>query len=961
MIGGTMDADLGTTGDASALSAEVGAGSAQDSASRQGPGAVPGLPAVTTRNAAWVLDTEQMLQEELDHFCGARPPGDVRPWEARADQARLSALCLSGGGIRSATFCLGAVQALAARRMLGEFHYLSTVSGGGFAGGWLQTFILECGGIAEAERRLARSGKEVFAKLRRYTNYLTPEVGLLSRDTWAGIVLYVRNTILNWLIIFPLLLFIPLALLTYRTALEAASRSTLWLPLSVGSAALLVATFNACRMLPSHRPRLAGVTAYASPAFIAGWILTPTCLWSLALPFTFRALFEHGLPVSTLRLYSLGFWYFVVQAVGYLCGMAWQKAQGHPGQWLYEKNMGAWLVSSLVSAAIIVTCTALTVTWLVGDDIAAFDAGQAQVSQALTVLGPPILIVAHLLQGVVFMGFRRSAERADLDREWVARIDGQLLLAAVGWTSLCLCCLIVSAVALGRDDAQIPALFSALSALGTGPAAAVLGKQVFARTQTLAAKGRMDDLLMVGLSAMAAIFGISLFALLGWCLGRLLGSAHDWWGDCLLPRAAYDHSDPAGRCAINPYGMILILNLMVAGVLAGAIRLFGGVNVNRFSMHGVYRNRLTRGFLGSARTRRDADPFTDFDEDDSPRIAELGTERRLLPVVNMTLNLTDILRTEWAERKAASFTATPFACGSAILDRAHGGRDAQRPDGPRGAYIRTTDFAGMETGSDRVSAGKGPLLGGLLTISGAAVSPNWGYHSSRLIAFLMTLFNVRLGAWLPNPAVARREDLRLAKPRNSVLALLSELGGRSTDVRQAIYLSDGGHFDNLGLYEMLRRRCARIVVIDAGQDEKCTFFDLGNVIRKAEVDGLAKIQMGDMRIVSRAAIEREGKRAGALGYAQGTITYPGALDPASLIYIKPSFLEDIPAEVRAYGATSPAFPHESTANQWFSESQFESYRALGFHQVSRMFGSQLTTLSEWATYLDREINRHAYE
>ncbi|GJE09967.1 MULTISPECIES: hypothetical protein [Methylobacterium] len=917
-----------------------------------------GLPALTTRDGGWLLDTEQALQEELDHFCGPRPPGDATPLRARADEARLSALCLSGGGIRSATFCLGAVQALAARRMLGEFHYLSTVSGGGFAGGWLQTFIRECGGLAEAERRLAGSGREVFAKLRRYTNYLTPEVGLLSRDTWAGIVLYVRNTFLNWLIIFPLLLFIPLALLTYRTALEAASRSTLWLPLILGSAALLVATFNACRMLPSHRPLRGGVTAYASPAFIAGWILAPTCLWALALPFTLRALFEHGLPVPNESLYILGIAYFVVQAAGYLCGMGWQKLKGHPGQWLYERNMGPWIAASLVSTTLVMVCAGSSIGWLVGGDVTAFKPGEAQVSQTLTVLAPPILILIHLFQSVVFIGFRRSAERADLDREWVARIDGQLLLAAAGWTVLCLCCLIVSAVALGREDAQLPALFSALGALATGPAAAFLGKQVFARTQALAAKGRMDDLLMIGLSAMAAVFGISLFALLGWCLGRFLGDTHDWWGDCPIPRAAYDRAEAAAQCAINPYGMILILNLGVAIVLAGAVHLFGRVNVNRFSMHGVYRNRLTRGFLGSARARRDADPFTDFDEDDSPRIAELGTERRLLPVVNMTLNLTDILRTEWAERKAAPFTATPFACGSAILDRAEAGRAAPRRDGPRGAYIRTTAYAGMETGSDRVSDGRGPLLGGLLTISGAAVSPNWGYHSSRLIAFLMTLFNVRLGAWLPNPAVARREDLRLAKPRNSVLALLSELGGRSTDVRQAIYLSDGGHFDNLGLYEMLRRRCARIVVIDAGQDEACTFFDLGNVIRKAEVDGLAKVQMGEMRILPRATIERDGKRAGALGYARGTIIYPDARDPASLIYIKPSFLDDIPAEVRAYGATSPAFPHESTANQWFSESQFESYRALGFHQVSRMFGSQLTTLSEWSTYLDSEANRH---
>ncbi|MEH3063236.1 MAG: hypothetical protein PGN33_10970, partial [Methylobacterium radiotolerans] len=205
--------------------------------------------------------------------------------------------------------------------MLGEFHYLSTVSGGGFAGGWLQTFIRQCGSIAEAERQLGGSGNEIFAKLRRYTNYLTPEVGILSRDTWAGIVLYIRNTILNWLIIFPLLLFVPLALLAYRTALEAASGSTLWLPLVLGSAALFVATFSACTLLPSHRPRTGGVTAYASPARIAACIIAPTCVWALALPFTLRALFEQPLPVSGLSLCRLGLAYFAVQVAAYLSGL----------------------------------------------------------------------------------------------------------------------------------------------------------------------------------------------------------------------------------------------------------------------------------------------------------------------------------------------------------------------------------------------------------------------------------------------------------------------------------------------------------------------------------------------------------------------------------------------------------------------------------------------------------------
>ena len=99
-------------------------------------------------------------------------------------------------------------------------------------------------------------------------------------------------------------------------------------------------------------------------------------------------------------------------------------------------------------------------------------------------------------------------------------------------------------------------------------------------------------------------------------------------------------------------------------------------------------------------------------------------------------------------------------------------------------------------------------LSGALTVSGAAVSPNWGYRSSQLTAFVMTLFNVRLGAWLPIPANARTAadppELAAAMPRNSELALFRELIGRTDATSEAMYLSDGGHFDNLGPYEMLR-------------------------------------------------------------------------------------------------------------------------------------------------------------
>ncbi|HUA76497.1 MAG TPA: hypothetical protein VMA86_02425, partial [Acetobacteraceae bacterium] len=323
-----------------------------------------------------------------------------------------------------------------------------------------------------------------------------------------------------------------------------------------------------------------------------------------------------------------------------------------------------------------------------------------------------------------------------------------------------------------------------------------------------------------------------------------------------------------------------------------------------------------------------------------PRLKDFGETRakqRLFPVINMTLNVTAGQNKASAERKTECFIATPLVCGAAELR--HPGQAADEVF-PRGAFVASSEYAGMDSSADRRDEHEGVSVGTVLTISGAAVSPTWGYHTSRMTAFLMTLFNVRLGAWLPNPAVATAKELRLAKPRNSVIALMSELLGATSDDSQAVYLSDGGHFESLGLYEMLRRRCREIVVIDAGQDKDCTMADLGNAIRKAAIDLRAEVTMAPMRIRSRREIEENAAGSErALGFAIGTIRYPE--DPQGepggrLVYVKPAFLKDIPADVHAYGEVDKSFPDGDSLDLWFTESQFESYRSLGqweMHQI----------------------------
>src|SRR5262249_38919031 len=180
-------------------------------------------------------------------------------------------------------------------------------------------------------------------------------------------------------------------------------------------------------------------------------------------------------------------------------------------------------------------------------------------------------------------------------------------------------------------------------------------------------------------------------------------------------------------------------------------------------------------------------------------------------VINMTVNLVAGEKLAWQQRKAESLTVSPLHAG------------CYRPE------VGYRDSA--EYGGDH-----GISLGTSVAISGAAASPNMGYHSSPVVTFLMTLFNARLGWWLGNPGRAGDSTYRLDGPFFALKPMIAEALGLTNDRAKYVYLSDGGHFENLGLYEMVLRRCHYIVVSDGSQDGKCHFQDLGGAIRKIRID-----------------------------------------------------------------------------------------------------------------------------
>ena len=213
------------------------------------------------------------------------------------------------------------------------------------------------------------------------------------------------------------------------------------------------------------------------------------------------------------------------------------------------------------------------------------------------------------------------------------------------------------------------------------------------------------------------------------------------------------------------------------------------------------------------------------------------------------------------------------------------------------------------------------------------------------------LFNIRLGWWLGNTGspgdrvdLLGRKIYEKSSPTMSPLPLLNELLGRTDENKRYINLSDGGHFENLGIYEPVLRRCKFIVLSDAAADCDYKFSEISNAIEKCQVDLGVRIVFNDgLQLFSRKdAEEHEGVR---MRFALADIIYPekdekGNHIKGTLLYIRPTFYGKEPTNVMHYAADNPTFPHQSTADQQYNENQFEAYRELGFFIMNRLIEKQ---------------------
>lgn len=367
-------------------------------------------------------------------------------------------------------------------------------------------------------------------------------------------------------------------------------------------------------------------------------------------------------------------------------------------------------------------------------------------------------------------------------------------------------------------------------------------------------------------------------------------------------------------------------------------------NVNRTSMHGFYRDRLSRLFFflvdgaGAVikwRSRPGSSPSpTPSPSPDSLRLSNLPVNGGTAPyhLVNTALNIqkaTDENRLRG--RQADFFFFSPLWSGS-------------RSTG----YCKTAD---LEAADPTLS------FASCVAISGAAASSYMGTQTNRLAAFSLALFNVRLGYWLPNPShTAAWASAAWLSPKRlwrtiqgtAPWLFLKELTGQLCANDRFVNVSDGGHIENLATIELLRRRCRWIVTCDAEADPSFEFPSLAKLVRMARTDLGIDIDI-DVSLIQK------GNDKNARHFTVGTISYPG--DPPGqpsgrLFYIKSSLAGlDETLYLKQQPLFDKDFPHTSTSDQFFDEQKFEAYRALGHHAAGRLLDYLHTnpspTLTPW--------------
>ena len=870
-------------------------------------------------------------------------------------------LAISGGGIRSATFALGVLQSLARLGRLRHVDYLSTVSGGGYIGSFLGSLYLPVA---------ARNGAAAAATSSPAAS--SPPVSSSAGSTVASVSPSAAQT----------------ADRVERTLADADAPPVRWL-----------------REYGRYMaPRGAGDYLYAVGIYLRNWIslhyvLAVTLLAGFLAGDLLRALLWQrfaairALETSLFAGSAAGLWWspwLVLPLAGFALALV-------PLGWAY------WLTQTRQDAPHTMRNPALFATFLVALAAAAvlrwppalayLPAAQPDTVAAMAAW---LLVAAAIASGAWFVA-RIGSGSDGMARNHLSRWLGSTLSVVLALAGFAL------VDSLGQNlyllaSAEHGRWWATLVPLGS---AVVVLVQRFA--PLIGRLGVREAGLRLSAASALSALGIVLFGLLmaGW---SAVGHALLWSGQC----AACGSGAPAPQA--TPVAAALAA-MTVISLLTGRTIPF----LNLSTLAQFYAARLTRAYLGASNARRTgyrADPPAGTTPAAASALADVTRASASddirwqayrpdlhggpLHFVNVTLNetVTGAAQLTQRDRKGMSMAVGPH--GLSVGRHHHAlwnGSDARiaplaLPPGRFAMFPADPHDGHGVDGHEVESLGVGQWI----AVSGAAFTTGLGSRTRMGLSMLLALSNVRLGYWWDSgvdPGRRRERSARGALDRAfawlAALAPVQAYLANETFARfhgahrRRWYLSDGGHFENTAVYELLRRRVPFIVVCDDGQDRDYAFEDAGNLVRKARIDWDAEIRflsgdeivellgagsplletIGTPAQLQRRARDPSGSQPVSRLHGQAyserhaTLAWARYGDDAQarslLLFVKPTLVGDEPLDLQDYFARHPDFPQESTLDQSFDEAQWESYRRLGEHIGQCLFGVAAAP-GRWAPY-----------
>ncbi len=810
-------------------------------------------------------------------------------------------IAFSGGGIRSATISLGITQALARRGRLYAFDYMSTVSGGGYFGSFLRSLFVPDAlrGVAghASDRSIAErfdfaddvlkgapnattigSLKHPIRMLRESGRYLAPG----GASDFAYAMSLIGRNWLAMLYVFALAtaaLFIALQLVLIAVAYWGGFVEPQGLNVGGGDEYFGVPPLEFGDITGSPALIPAALCGVASLGVGAAYWLTESMSYT---------------PEEKDQSRSKFLFVWLITFAAFLFGFALQS------RWIEAFGLQEAVMQMSVSAL-----------WL-------FRAGLVILALAL-VVSMVVLLIGHKEKNAT-PGMRRRLTKFLT----AVNLIGVIFLVVGG----------IDTLAIGLRDGA----FGWRAGDGPGPLLAVIIYPAIAYLIKKAPEwgSGVDNSLIKKLTSnialVALVIGVIMFGMLAVGIDLIVHMA--LWTGLAWASQPFD-----GTWTV--FVITVAALFFMTGISAGFI--------NLASLHPLYSSRLTRAYIGATNQHRLSSDKGLTDGDEKDHIAADVYQQADLPIachlINLTLNETrSVNKIVERDRKGRRFTV-----------------------GPLGISIDGTDIAhGWDSQAELLSVGQ------LCAISGAAASSGMGRRTTLGTALALTYANVRLGYWwkrgdgadLSKPALTKTF---LAEVKDwlwhyrwgligTYIYLFNEMTARYSQAHPRLYLTDGGHSENSGALSLLERGCRFILVADNGQDQNFSFSDLEIFIRTARTDLGIEVCVADAA-ATRAYVGRNNVKPflnmapqwrdaakEAEGPGMALLLSATRIDEATpettyIVWLKPRVFAGLPSDIATYAAENQPFPHQSTADQFFDEAQWESYRRLGYEMARHLFAT----------------------